>query len=739
VQVDTAGFRVERAGQTVPLEPKAFDLLVLLLERRGHVVTKQEILDTVWRQTAVSDNALTRIVAHLRKALGDDARDARYIETVPTRGYRWLAPVERRDGGLLAASVIATPAVAPPRAASPKRRWAVPLLAVLVIAGALAFGYRRAGTREADPPALAAIWPSQVTVSRGLDAFPALSPNGLSVAYASDQTGGFEIVVRSLAAGATEMALTSDGQQNVQPAWSPDGQYIAFHSMRRGGLWIVPALGGAARQVADFGSDPAWSPDGRRIAFQSDPLADVAPNAFGANIPSSIWTVVRDGSGLRRLTHPPRPAGGHASPAWSPDGRRIVFATYSAAPSRLWSIPADGGEPFSITETKHALFDPVFAPDGRSIYYATGGPYVIRVPVSPATGESAGEPQPIATGGVAAVRHLSISGDGRRLVLAGLSLQSNLWDVSVSPDTGEASGPPRPLTDDTSRRKTSPVFSPDGRWIAYTATRGGAGTDIWVIHAADGRAQPVTIGDPASPKLSASANFRPNWMPDSQRIAFLNNDGGRTTLQVADLTSRRSEAVVELGREGPGDDARRSVINPALDFRLSPDGQQIAYSAVDPATGLPRLYVRGLADGPPRPLGDGAQAETYPVWSPDGRWVAAQVRTEIGSRIGVRPAAGGPLQILTPERGEAWVHHWTGSGDTIVFAGQRAGVWNVWSVSRRTGRETQVTRYTGVGTFVRYPTASPRGDRVVFELGEVHGNIWLSNVPEAEKGARWDR
>src|SRR4051794_11191055 len=134
VTVDTAGFCVERAGQALPLEPKAFDLLVLLLERRGQVVSKQEILDTVWRHTAVSDNALTRIVAHLRKALGDDARDARYIETVPTRGYRWLAPVERRDGGLLAASVVATPAVPAERPPGRRRRWTVPLLAVAVAA-----------------------------------------------------------------------------------------------------------------------------------------------------------------------------------------------------------------------------------------------------------------------------------------------------------------------------------------------------------------------------------------------------------------------------------------------------------------------------------------------------------------------------------------------------------------------------------------------------------------------------
>src|SRR6185436_9143598 len=92
--VDVGSFRVERGATAVPLEPKAFDLLVLLLERAGQVVTKQEILDSVWRQTAVTDNALTRIVANLRKALGDDARDSKYIETIPTRGYRWLVPVQ---------------------------------------------------------------------------------------------------------------------------------------------------------------------------------------------------------------------------------------------------------------------------------------------------------------------------------------------------------------------------------------------------------------------------------------------------------------------------------------------------------------------------------------------------------------------------------------------------------------------------------------------------------------------
>ena len=117
VRVDVASFRVERGGRAVPLEPKAFDLLVLLLAADGRVVTKQEILESVWKDTAVTDNALTRIVAQLRRALGDDAREAKYIETVPTRGYRWIAPVRRevaaRPGAPARVPVAAPEAPAP--------------------------------------------------------------------------------------------------------------------------------------------------------------------------------------------------------------------------------------------------------------------------------------------------------------------------------------------------------------------------------------------------------------------------------------------------------------------------------------------------------------------------------------------------------------------------------------------------------------------------------------------------
>ena len=91
--LDAEAYRLERAGVPLALEPKAFDVLVLLVQRAGKLVTKQEILEVVWPQTAVTDYALTRVVAQLRKVLGDEVRETRFIETVPTRGYRWIRPL----------------------------------------------------------------------------------------------------------------------------------------------------------------------------------------------------------------------------------------------------------------------------------------------------------------------------------------------------------------------------------------------------------------------------------------------------------------------------------------------------------------------------------------------------------------------------------------------------------------------------------------------------------------------
>src|SRR5215217_1464401 len=88
IRVDLGRMAITRAGAAISLEPKAFDVLVHLIANRDRLVSKDELLETVWAGTFVTPNVLTRVVAQIRKALGDEADDSRYIETLAKRGYR---------------------------------------------------------------------------------------------------------------------------------------------------------------------------------------------------------------------------------------------------------------------------------------------------------------------------------------------------------------------------------------------------------------------------------------------------------------------------------------------------------------------------------------------------------------------------------------------------------------------------------------------------------------------------
>jgi DNA-binding winged helix-turn-helix (wHTH) protein/TolB-like protein len=97
VRVDLEKFEVIKADSRAHLEPKAFEALVFLIEHRGRLVEKKELLDAVWKDAFVTENAMTRVIAQLRKALGDDSKEAKYIETVPTRGYRFIPEVATKQ------------------------------------------------------------------------------------------------------------------------------------------------------------------------------------------------------------------------------------------------------------------------------------------------------------------------------------------------------------------------------------------------------------------------------------------------------------------------------------------------------------------------------------------------------------------------------------------------------------------------------------------------------------------
>lgn len=725
--MDLGAFRLDRAGVPVPLEPKAFDVLALLVSEPGRLVTKQEIFDRIWPDTAVTDHALTRVIAQIRRGLGDQSRDARYIETVPTRGYRWIATTRSTEAAPdVSAAPSPSPAIGPslpspaPVEAPPDHRtpllWPTLVLGGFIVlaiaiwlgrddAGRLPSAAASAGTPGQVP------WPVQLTTHPGLDLTPALSPRGDALAFASDRSGAIEIYVRPLSDGGADLPLTSDGGHNVQPAWSPDGTMLAYHSVGRGGIWVMPARGGAARQVVAEGSNPAWSPDGRSIAYQTDEHTDITPSAFGAQAGSTLAIAAIDGTGARLLTRAGTPLGGHASPTWSPDGRFVGFTTFDGgADTGAWIVAVADGRTARLTESTR-VYELAFAPDGSALYAAGGEALVYRIPFDAARGVAPGPIEPLPIAGVPGVRGLSLAADGTSLAFAGLALNSQIWAQPITRG-GAPRGDAYALTMDTSRRNWMPAISPDGSRVAYMSTRRGDPPNVWLMN--------IDGSDKTQLTADRFADGKPTWYRDGQRLAYFSFRGEDSGLWEVDIATRRESQV-----------ARRRDRDPQLpwsgrvaEIELAPSMTQAAVAVVARPSGTRRLFVTPLDRNEPRPISDENAWVGYPAWSPDEKTLAVEVKDGSSTHAAVIDVATGGLRRLTSERGQTWVRSWSPDGTRVAMATLRSGAWSLRWLEVASGAQGEMMPASPPIVYVRYPEWSSRGDVVVFERGELRGNIW---------------
>jgi Tol biopolymer transport system component/DNA-binding winged helix-turn-helix (wHTH) protein len=717
VRVDLRAFQAFRGEVPLSMEPKAFEVLVFMIENRGGLIEKQAILDRVWPDTSVTENAMTRVIAQLRRVLGDDAKEARYIETVPRKGYRFIAKVDeigdpegestaKAPGALNVMSITGRTATT---FVNQNSVWAGKRAVLAAVAFTVAIGLvavaliwrSQARTMGSVRPAI--IRTVQITNSSELDIFPSFSPDGSSIAFSSNRSGGFEIYIRQLAGG-RDQQITSDGMENLEPAWSSDGSQIAYYSGRRRGICVVPALGGVPRQLTDFGSHPAWSPDGKLIAFQSGAIRDLTANASAAGPPSTLWVVAAAGGAPNQLTMAGVPAGGHGSPSWSPDGSRIVFTSSDFSDSDVWSVAAAGGQLQSITVARLRCYEPVYSRDARSIYYSTEGAGLLQQAVSKTTGAPEGEPIQVINPGTTGIRHLALSANGKRMLYSAVSVQSNVWSLPLSPASGGPTGNPRPLTQNSNYRNTSPVFSPDGQKIAFNTWRRAAMPEIWLMDQ-DGGNQVQLMADTPNHNLVG-------WFQDVDHLAFAGVQGGRWGVQGLALGAGRETQLVELPP------------NAGFFVRIAPDGHAIAYHSV--GGGAMNIWTQDVPSGKMRQLTFDDQSMAFPCWSPDSKFIALQMTRGDDTNICVVPSDGGtPIQV-THDRGLSWAYSWSPDGDKIAFAGTREGIWNVYWVSRRTGDERQITANFKTNAYVRYPAWSPLGDQIVYEYAETTGNIWMA-------------
>ncbi len=538
----------------------------------------------------------------------------------------------------------AAPAVAA-RPQSPLRRrarWLLAGLVLLLAAGGGAYWFSRA--KETPPATLEAV---PLTTYPGYEWSPSFSPDGNQVAFSwnGEKQDNYDIYVKLIAPG-RPLRLTTDPADDVGPTWSPDGASIAFVRMANGKprLMLISALGGPERElVAWQGSynvspifvnmpapggaayyyqgltTPNWSPDGRWL---------VAAGRDSMQKPIALWLVSLESGEKRQLTVPPAGNWGDFCAAFSPDGRSVAFARYTALPvSDIYVLPLAGnlsakGEPNRLTNDKRFIGGLAWTADGREIVFSSnrGGPTALwRV-----TASGGGDPRRLAVGQDGLFP--AISRQGNRLVYGQSITDTNIWRVNIA----NPHEPPTRLIAST-RLDALPQYSPDGKSILFTSGRSG-NFAVWVCDA-DGSnpRQLVAMG------FSASAR----WAPDSQHIVFDSNDEGH--YQVYEVSAQ-------------GGRPRRVTTSAANDVRpsWSHDGKWI-YFASNRGGGQTE-QVWKIPAGGGEPIQVTRNGGSNPMESPDGSWLYYS-RVENGvSPLLKMPAAGGDeTQVLDAVEGRAFV------------------------------------------------------------------------------------
>jgi Tol biopolymer transport system component/DNA-binding winged helix-turn-helix (wHTH) protein len=684
IVVDPTAFRLLKGGEPVHIEPKALQILIVLVGRRDRPVTKQELLEQVWPGVAVTDNALTRAIAQLRKTLGDDAATPRYIETVPTRGYRFI-------GTLRAKTDVR---------ASPKQRrlLAISLIVIsmllvmsIVTSSIKKVERKRVEVVQNEPPIAA----RPLRASPRLQVSPSFSPDGASIVYSVDVDGTPHLFISSID-GSNERQVTNGNGGEVQPSWSPDGKRIAFTSARKHGIWLVDVAGGEPQELTPFGSRPSWSPDGREIAFQSGERIEYGWNAFEALPTSAIWIVDVATRKRAALTVPGSPAGGHGGPSWRRDGKRLAFSSCDHGRCGIFTIARDASGLTQVATDSRRLASAVFAADGRTLYYVLpryNESQLVGVSVD-ADGKRSGDPRRLRQSNPGVIQHVAISRDGFRFAWSVVEERSDLFAIDVG-----SKNPPMQLTHNPMVNATFPSYSPDGKKIAYCAVAAGDDSGIWIADADGSNAKALVTG-PGLKQYSRWA--RSEW---DVLYAAWNVEANRPLLYRASLITGRAKVEGSLPEDASA---------PAM----SPDMKTIAFTRT--MAGVTSIWTSAPDGSSLRRITADGDLARFPVWSPSGEQLLMQVRRD-GSAIAIHPSG----TTFKPE-GESWPWSWSPDEKQIAFAGRRDGVWNVWTVNVATGETRKLTNFTATTTWVRTPGWSPDGRRIIFESGAPRGNVWIS-------------
>ena len=417
------------------------------------------------------------------------------------------------------------------------------------------------------------------------------SPNGDEIAYVAPYppAGNGGILIRSLRTGAVRQLTAPQPRRERSVAWSPDGKHVAFsrefgNQVRE--LFVVPADGGEARQLTFDQSMGgfAWTPDSRELVYDSNRksgtnlwrigLAGGTPErvveaashpAFPAIarrgnrlvysdsfVDSNIWRYeLTSNGGLQPSKCLICSAVEDYSPRFSPDGRRIAFASRRDGATELWTANADGSGPRKLTSLEANTGSPRWSPDGRWIAFdsmAEGPAHVYVI------GAGGGTPRRLTTEPSKEIVP-SWSHDGQWVYFASdRGNQSHVWKVPL------AGGPPRQVTQGDGGEA---MESADGTRLYYFRRQREDG--LWTMPSGGGLEEPV-------PELSGLKHTRA-WTVRPNGIYFYQMVEGKPQIRVLDFATRRISTVL-----------MPEQITPGVGLDISPDGRTLLYAQVDHRT-----------------------------------------------------------------------------------------------------------------------------------------------------------
>jgi len=625
---------LRREDQIVPLTPKCFDTLLILAEHRGSVVAKEKLMRAVWPDSFVEEANLAQNICTLRKTLGTAAEGERYIQTIPKRGYRLAVPVSE-DGP--AANVQDTAVCEPAPRRSPLRTplWrSLPIAAVLVaacVAGLTLRLWPSSGSSSVPQIAL-------LTVPNDL-IYAVISPDGKQIAYVSSDAEGQSLWIRETGGvGAGTRLLPPAAGHFWGMSYSPDGQYLyrIFEDETHPAEGILSRISLKSRAseelLTGISAAPAFSPDGKRMVFKRYDL-----RGHGYLITATPSGRDRKVIAEKDASYP------FYNYQWAADGRGIYYVerandSNSGAWS-VWEIPASGG-------TAELVMAPQPKPL-RSVTWLNGSEMLALIPNAD-TGlnqiwrvSAGGAFRPL-TNGINNYTFISLTADGRALLANSMETHDSIWTASVS---GKARTEPTrvPLPAGT---YDDPAWTPDGR-IVFAGQ-----ANLW-LSSADGRERRPLIPD----KTIAT---EPSVSGDGRFLVFVSQRGNSRNLWRIDLNGGNLRQVTG----GPFD------WHPAV----SPDSRWVLYESRSP--GHWTLCKAPLSEfGPPVRLVEDEGAEAGIAIDSESKLFA--YRNDLGA-VAIRAIEDGRLVQTLAARCDPADLHWSAGGSAITYVCHKGRVVQLW-------------------------------------------------------------